>query len=446
MNKGAPSLAQRLTRRLTVIASVVVVLNILIVGLYYGSDLRQMENESLIHEIERLQVAIDGTSVPPDAELWSLYADYPAAYAFAVVDRGGTVLQTMNAHLIPPFANDVYADDWVIRLGTAADPLLVAGRELPERTDGLRLVFVMASDPANLIRAAFLREFYRHVALPVVPMALVLIIATVVFLRRGLAPVAVAASWARSIRPGAHVPPPSMENAPAEIADLVDATQRALHRLDQALSSERRHAAEAAHALRTPVAVLVARLDALPPGETTDQLRADLLTLSRTVQQVLAASRTEAVTVPLDAAIDLSKVAETVVAGLAPFAHAKGVDLALSSSQGPHLANADAESVEIALSNLVENAILHGGPGPVEITVGPGPVIAVRDRGPGVSRAAKTELFKPFWRGADAVPGGAGLGLAIVDRLQRAQGGQIVVQSPADGGCAFVLTFQNPKI
>ncbi len=446
MNKDAPSLAQRLTRRLTMIAAAVVVLNIAIVGIYYGSDQRELENEALIHEIERLQVSMDGTSVPPDADLRSLYADHPAAYAFAVVDRGGAVLETTNADLIPPFARDVYADDWVIRLGTAANSLRIAGRELPDRTDGVRIVFVMASDPADLMRAAFLREFYRHVALPVLPMALVLIIASAVFLRRGLVPVAVAARWARSIKPGTDVPPPTIENAPAEVADLVDATQRALNRLDQALASEKRNAAEAAHALRTPVAVLVARLDALPPGETTDRLRSDLLTLSRTVQQVLAASRTEAVEVPQDAEIDLSAVAETVVACLAPFAHAKGVDLALSLPESPALANADAESVEVALSNLVENAILHGGPGPVEITVGPAPAICVRDHGLGVSLSATTELFKPFWRGPDAVPGGAGLGLAIVDRLQRAQGGRIEVQAPVDGGCAFLLTFQNPKI
>jgi two-component system OmpR family sensor kinase len=439
------SLAQRLTRRLTMIAAAVVVLNIAIVGIYYGSDQRDLENEALIHEIERLQIAVDGTSVPPDADLRTLYADHTAAYAFAVVDRGGMVLETMNADLIPPFAGDVYADDWVIRLGTAANPLLIAGRELPERTDGLRVVFVMASDPADLVSAAFLHEFYSHVALPVLPMALVLILATVVFLRRSLAPVALAASWARSLKPGSEVRRPSLENAPAEIADLVEATQRALDRLDQALASEKRNAAEAAHALRTPVAVLVARLDALPPGETTDRLRSDLLTLSRTVHQVLAASRTEAVNVPHDAAIDLSPLAETVIADFAPFAHSKGVDLALSVAKGPALAAADAESVEVALANLIENAILHGGAGPVEVTVGPGPVVGVRDHGPGVSPNATAQLFQAFWRGPSAPPGGAGLGLAIVDRLQRAQGGKIEVHAPADGGSEFRLTFRNPK-
>jgi two-component system OmpR family sensor kinase len=424
------------------IAVAVALLNIALVGIYYGSKQRALENEALIHEIERLHAALDGTSIPRDADLRSFYADHPQAYAFAIVDRGGTVLEAMNEDLIPPFAADIYADDWVTRLGTPANPLLIAGRELPERTDGLRVVFAIAADPANLFWQAFLREFYRHVALPVLPMALVLIVATVVFLRRGLAPVAIAARWARTLRPGAAAAPPSLTGAPAEIADLVDATQRALHRLDRALAGEKRNAAEAAHALRTPVAVLVARMDALPPGETTDRLRADLMTLSRTVQQVLAASRTDALDVPDGAAVNLNAVSETVTTGLAPFAHSKGVDLTLSLSEGHAMACADAEGVEVALSNLIENAILHGGPGRVEVTVGPGPVISVRDHGPGVSSEANAHLFKPFWRGPKAVPGGAGLGLAIVDRLQRAQGGTIELRAPQDGGCEFILGFR----
>jgi two-component system OmpR family sensor kinase len=51
-------------------------------------------------------------------------------------------------------------------------------------------------------------------------------------------------------------------------------------------------------------------------------------------------------------------------------------------------------------------------------------------------------LFEPFWRGEDAAPGGAGLGLAIVERVQRAQGGEVLVESPADGGAAFRLRFK----
>ena len=105
--------------------------------------------------------------------------------------------------------------------------------------------------------------------------------------------------------------------------------------------------------------------------------------------------------------------------------------------------NIDAVLIERVLWNLVENAIVHGGPGSVDLTVGPGPEVRVRDRGPGIPPGAGRSLFQPFWRGADAAPGGAGLGLAIVERVQRAQGGDVQVEAPADGGAAFRLRFRS---
>lgn len=441
MSGVAPPLAQILTRRLAMIAAALVLLNMAAVGAYYGSDRRELEAEAVAHETERLQQALEGTRIRDDAPVRQLYASHPEAYAFALVDRGGRVLDAMNQDLIPPSAIGIYADDWVTRLDRSEGQLLIAGHEFAGRPDSLRVVFLMASDPANLLRRAFLSEFYQHVWLPVLPMALLLIGASAYLIRRGLTPVADAAEWARNLRPGAAVPAPPSAKVPAEIADLVDATQRALDRLATALAAEKRHAAEAAHALRTPVAVLVARLDALPPGEATDCLRDDLSALSRTVQQVLAASRTDMLDVRDGTAVDLCRTAETVTAALAPFAYSKGTELSLALPDTPVMVRADTEGIAVALSNLVENAILHGCASPVEISVGPGPVLRVRDHGPGLPPGAEEEIFEPFWRGPDAVPGGAGLGLAIVDRLQRAQGGKVELRTPAGGGCEFLLTF-----
>ncbi|WP_019954472.1 sensor histidine kinase [Yoonia vestfoldensis] len=302
------------------------------------------------------------------------------------------------------------------------------------------MIFVMNADPAGLLRRAYLSELRQHVWGPVLPMAFLLIVGSALLIRRELAPVARAAAWARAIRPGAVTPPPAGP-VPAEVADLIAATERALDRLTTALAAETRHAAEAAHALRTPVAVLVARLDALPPGDTTERLRADLAALSRTVQQVLAASRTDVLTVPDDAALDLRDPAGTVTAALAPFAYAKGVALSLSVPDAPMLVRANREGVELALTNLIENAILHGGPGVVEIVVGPGPDVAVRDHGPGLPAAAESRVFEAFWRGPAAALGGTGLGLAIVDRLQRAQAGAVTVEAADGGGCKIVLSY-----
>jgi two-component system OmpR family sensor kinase len=136
--------------------------------------------------------------------------------------------------------------------------------------------------------------------------------------------------------------------------------------------------------LRTPVAVLVARLDALPPGKTTERLRQDLSTLSRTVQQVLVASRADLLDVAPDTSVSLSEVATAVTRALAPLAHARDMTISLDAPDTHVWAQACAEGLELAMSsNLVENAVLHGGSGAVATTVGPGPTITVSDRGPG---------------------------------------------------------------
>lgn len=433
-------LAQVLIRRLALIAGVIVAVNIAVVSLDYGTDRPELEAEVVAGVVERMGAALQDGRLPADAPVRALFADHPAAYAFALVDRTGAVIDAMNRSLIPPSAIDIYADDWVTAVDLPTGRLLYAGHEFRDRADGLRVVFVMASDPGNLLRAALLDELRKHVWGPILPMALLLIGASVIVIRRELAPVARAASWARALHPGAVTPPPT-GRVPAEVADLIDGTQRALDRLAAALAAETRHAAEAAHALRTPVAVLTARLDALPPGETTEKLRTDLAALARTVQQVLVASRTDVLTPPPEGALDLRAPAEAVTAALAPFAWTKGVALSLTLPDAPVFARANGEAVHLALTNLVENAVLHGGPGAVEITLGPGPRLAVRDHGPGLPPDAGARVFAPFWRAPGAVPGGTGLGLAIVDRLQRAQGGTVALHTPEGGGLEIVLGF-----
>lgn len=435
-------LAQVLIRRLALIAGVIVVLNMVVVGLYYGSDRAELEAEVVADVTERLGAALDGDRLPADAAARAIFADHPTAYAFALVDRSGTVVDTMNPALIPPSTIDIFADDWVTAVDMPAGRLIYAGHEFRDRTDGLRVVFVMASDPENLLQGAFLSELRQHVWGPILPMAVLLIGAGGLLIRRELAPVARAAAWARSLRPGSVTPPPAGQ-VPSEVADLIDATQRALDRPSSALAAETRHAAEAAHALRTPVAVLTARLDGLPQDDMADKLRADLAALSRTVQQVLASARTDTLTASTDTALDLRDPAKAVVAALAPFAYGKGVELSLTMPERPVPARASREAVELAMSNLIENAVLHGGPGVVDVTIGPGPEISVLDHGPGLPGGAQEKMFEPFWRAPGAVPGGTGLGLAIVNRLQKAQGGTVALHAPKGGGCKITLSFEG---
>lgn len=438
----ARPLARTLATRFVLIAAIVFALNAVGVGLYYGTDRRALAAEAVNNQAERMEDALDGAMLPADAPVRGLYAAHPNAYAFALVDRSGEVLDAMNAALIPPAALGLFADDWITQIDRPRGTLTVAGHEFQERRDGLRMVFVMDEDPAHLVRWAYLDELYQHVLLPIVPLVLLLTGAGWLLIRRSLRPLVDASAWARDLRPGAGVAPPEAK-WPAEIADLVEATQRTLDRLGEALAAETRRAADAAHALRTPVAVLTARVDALPPGETADRLRGDVAHLSRMVRQVLAATRADGMQLDDATILDLREPAEAAAAALAPFAYEKRADLSLEMPEAPVPARADAEAVELALTNLIENAVLHGGEGTVIVMVGPGPEIAVRDEGPGLPPDAGERLYETFWRAPGAVPGGSGLGLSIVDRLQRAQGGKVAAEDAEGGGALFRLSYRN---
>ncbi len=445
MTVAPRSLASRLTARLFAIAAAALLVNMLAVGLYYGVDRRAMEGEVVEHRLGVLAGAVDPASGRVAASARALYDAHPDAYAFVVADVDGHLLDAANAGLVPrrAFEEAAFADDWLAHRTSGSRSLLIASKKATLGGRELRLVFVMREDPARLLPRALLAEFVGHIWLPIVPVVVLLIAANAVLIRRGLSPVTAAARWARSVRPGHPPAPLPAGDLPSEVVDLVDATRRSLDRLNDALSAEKRRAAEAAHALRTPVAVLAARLDALPPGPATDQLRADVVALSRTVRQVLASANADALQVDASVCADLGAVASRVAAAMAPFAASRGVELALELPPVPIVVAADTDALELALSNLVENAIVHGGEGVVDLTVGPGPEVRVRDRGPGLPPGAGRSLFQPFWRGADAAPGGAGLGRAIVERVQRAQGGDVLVESPADGGAAFVLRFRE---
>lgn len=434
-------LARALTQRFVAIALVVFALNALGVGIYYGTDRRALAAEAVNNQAERMEDALEGMVLPDKAAVRTLYASHPDAYAFALVNRSGEVLDAMNPALIPPSAIQLFADDWITQIDRAEGTLTVAGHEFQERSDGLRMVFVMDGDPAHLIRWAYLDELYQHVLLPIVPLAVLLTGVGWLLIRRSLRPLDKASDWARGLRIGAAKPPPAGP-LPAEVANLVDATQHAFDRLGEALDAETRRAAEAAHALRTPVAVLTARIDALPQGETADVLRADVAHLSRMVRQVLLAARADGMQVADATPLDLRGPAEATTAALAPFAYEKGAELSLEVALPCVPASADAEAVDLALTNLIENAVLHGGAGPIVITVGPGPEITVRDTGPGLPPDAGARLFETFWRAPDAVPGGSGLGLSIVERLQHAQHGTVTAENVKGGGALFRLTYR----
>jgi signal transduction histidine kinase len=268
-----------------------------------------------------------------------------------------------------------------------------------------------------------------------------LVVATVgigvLTIRAGLRPLRLASAAARRIGPGAPGVRLPAAGLPLELAPLVGAVNDALERLERGLEVQRRFAGDAAHALRTPLAVLAARVESLGDRPGLAPLREDADRLARLVDQMLQLARLDGLAPDVSGRFDLRAVAADVVAALAPLAGQSGVDLALSGGEGGLPVRGDGAGVDLALQNLVHNAILHAPSGTeVEIVLSVPATVRVLDRGPGVPETARGAIFERFHTGR---PGGAGLGLAIVAGVAAAHGGAAWAEARDGGGAVFGL-------
>jgi signal transduction histidine kinase len=203
---------------------------------------------------------------------------------------------------------------------------------------------------------------------------------------------------------------------------------------------QREFTADAAHELRTPLAILATHLDALENREVAAALSADVARMSRLVNQLLSVAQLEALAVSADETADLQAIAVDVAASLAPLALKRDRSVAVTGAAAPVAVRGNAESLRQALRNLIENALQHTPAGTeVEIEVTGEPAVHVSDRGPGVPPELRNRVVQRFWRADRRKGEGSGLGLAIVSRILAAHGGRLTVDDAPGGGARFSL-------
>jgi signal transduction histidine kinase len=270
-------------------------------------------------------------------------------------------------------------------------------------------------------------------------MAAVLIIG-VLTIRDSLAPMQKLARRAARISPTATDVRLPAAGLPPELKPMVVAINGALDRLDEGFRMQREFTADAAHELRTPLAILATHLDSLENRQVAAALRADVERMSRLVNQLLSVATLEALAVAPDEIADLQAIAVDVAGSLAPLALKRGRSLAVTGATAPVAVRGNAESLRQALRNLIENALQHTPAGTeVEIEVTDEPAVHVSDRGPGVPPELRNRVVQRFWRADRRKGEGSGLGLAIVSRILAAHGGRLAVDDAVGGGARFSL-------
>jgi len=381
----------------------------------------------------------------PD-DIRPLYSGGYGLYAYAVLDASGKVLyssRTDGAELFPP--DEVALGDWVIRrrsTGTVLFGVSVA------RPVGEKMYWVQVGQDLShrdVIIDDIVATFFVRVAWIIFPILLVLLLIDVLIFRRALEPVREASTTAAAIGPSrtdVRLPEQSM---PAEIVPLVHAVNQALERLEAGYVAQREFTADVAHELRTPLAIMRARVDALDPGPARDALRADIVGMARTVGQVLDIAELESFVVGRDATADLHAVCSDAVAYMAPLAVGQSKTIALTGAEGPVWVRGHADALFRAVRNLIENAVRHTPRGvSIEVEVSADGSVRVVDDGPGVPAADRRSIFTRFWRRDRAQADSRGLGLAIVARVAEAHGGSIAVENRPEGGAVFTLRLQVP--
>ncbi|HLL30776.1 MAG TPA: HAMP domain-containing sensor histidine kinase [Allosphingosinicella sp.] len=234
------------------------------------------------------------------------------------------------------------------------------------------------------------------------------------------------------------------ERAPRELLPLVRGFNAALDRLASELGRRKRFIADAAHELRTPLAVVALRVEALEDETDKQELRRGLGRLVHLVSQMLDVERLS-LSGRERSLVDLAAIARDVVADLAPTAIKSGYDLSLEAPDTPVVVTGDAHAISRAITNLVGNSVAHGGgTGQIRVAVGADRTIDVTDEGPGVPAALQPRLFEPFSRGSSNAEG-CGLGLHLTREIMRAHGGEVRLV-PSRRGATFRLRFESPDV
>ena len=259
-------------------------------------------------------------------------------------------------------------------------------------------------------------------------------------LSRALRPLAVQAT---AILPQEAAGRLDERKAPRELLPLVRGFNGALDRLASELGRRKRFIADAAHELRTPLAVVALRVEALEDEGAKQELRRGLERLTHIVTQMLDVERLS-LSGRERSRLDLVAVTRDVVADLAPTAIKSGYDLSLEAPDGPVTVDGDAHAISRAITNLVGNAITHGGgAGSIRVIVRADRTVDLIDEGPGVPKALEPRLFEPFARGSQNAEG-CGLGLHLTREIMRAHAGEVCLV-PRQRGSTFRLSFEPPN-
>lgn len=326
-----------------------------------------------------------------------------------------------------------------LRLGAILKPLYRA--EFP------RPVLVIFGETTNSRQEVVLHLFFREVgrkALMIVVALGVALLATMLAVK----PVETLGEAIRS-RPEEDLQPVDASQVPREVVPLVDAINLHMDRIGRMVEARRRFITDAAHQLRTPLAVLNTQAEYALRQDNVSEMRPavealhhSLRSAIRLTNQLLSLSRAEPVNglAQVRQVVDLGSVAREITVELLPLAGKKQIDLGFEGGGPPVHVLGDSVLLREMCANLIDNALRYTPEGGM-VTVAVDQVeatpplarVRVTDNGPGIPEASREAVFLRFFRLDTTDCSGSGLGLAIVREIVTGHGGGIHLADAPNG-------------
>ena len=389
--------------------------------------------------------------LPPE---WSeAYRRADAKFSYTLYDPDGRVTE-MSPNLTKPLAMSQ------IRPGQNYGALEFRGPDArmtmtAQVPGGGRLVVARDQVESEALAESMLEESVEPMLL-LVPSGILALVTIWLVGSWSLRPLQRASREAADVGPGNPNARVSAEGLPTELLPLVGAVNGALDRLSRAYEAERRLTADAAHELRTPLAVLDLRLQrAQLTGEVDwTVVRRDFQHLNRVVAQLLDLARMESAarTQPEPTMVSLPRIVREATAMVLPLADEAMREIEIEIEQdAPISIPGYAADLRNMVRNLLDNA-LHHGRGKITVTLhrpaqqadDPSIVLQVCDEGAGVADELRETVFDRFRKGK-ASSGGSGLGLAIVQHVAHTHGGYARVHPTAKNCIEVVLSGASWK-
>ena len=402
-----------------------------------SSEINHLQREAMRDQAEelgeKLAVMPDGTiALNLPESLKDLYSEAYGRYQYDILGPSGRVLFSSHKNGEP-----------IVRPDQSA-PGIISGASVNKEIDGQTLRVQVAEDLSHrdVIIDDIIANFFRRVGWITFPILLMLLAIDIVIFRRAVAPLLRASEAAKNIGPARTDIRLPTERIPSEIIPLVTAVNQALDRLEDGFRVQRQFTADAAHQLRTPLAILRTRIETLGDRVATQELHADIESMSRIVSQLLDIAELDTLVLDPSETADLRAVCAEVVGSIAPYALAQHKDIALKGTDDPVRVKGNAEMLQRAIFNLAENAIKYTARDTsVDVEVRDDGSVRVRDCGPGIPPTEHSLIFQRFWRGDRRHTDGAGLGLSIVSEVVEDHSATVAVENLPTGGAQFILGF-----